>query len=86
MPTFYAEAEVDVDIHEFLSECSDKEVLEIYEELKEKFAENPQIQTDVSRSLDGQEFFSSMFKLAHSYHSISNQDQEILMLIAKRYI
>lgn len=83
MPTFYGEAEVDVDIDEFLEKCSSKELKDLYESLKEDYGD--EVEPENIRS-DGQRMFvKHLVHLRDNWYSVTKEDVEIIAIIAKKY-
>lgn len=86
MPRF--EATVDVDVDEFLYECSSKEILEIVQCLKDDgyipdFDMSP---ADIKNiTYDQKEFYKMIDILSKSYLRITPEDLDVLEKIAKKY-
>lgn len=86
MPRF--EATVDVDIDEFLNECSPKEIKEVIEYLKDEdyIPDFDLSQKDIKQITYDQELFYKMIgKLSNCYLRLSPEDLDVLKEIAARY-
>jgi len=88
MPYFYSEAEVDVDVDEFVSSCSSREIKELIDCLKEDghledYIE--ELKESDSSSLIESEFTEMVFKLKDLYLQISNDDLQAIKNVVNKY-
>lgn len=87
MPNFEAYADVDVDVDEFVSVCSKREIKELIEVLVEDghLPKAAVIETKNSGMLQT-EFLGKMNNLVDNYYRISKEDEEILEKMFKKYL
>lgn len=87
MPNFEAYADVDVDVDEFVSVCSKREIKELIEVLVEDghLPKAAVIETKNSGMLQT-EFLGKMNNLVDNYYRISKEDEEILENLFKKYL
>jgi len=86
MPYFYTEAEVDVDIDEFLTTCNKREIEELIDALEEDgYLTGYKRPSTVGGSLIEDEFQDIINKLKDSYLQMEVEDVETLKNIAKKY-
>ena len=83
MPTFYAE-DLDIDVDEFLDACSDKEINQVIEWLREEeYISNYSIaETD---SINDSTFNDAVIKIQNHRISLSREEEEFILNIAKRF-
>jgi hypothetical protein len=84
MPSFYTDAEVDVDVQEFLDACNDRDINEIIEYLEEndyiKPGQNPE-----KISINEGEFRENLDALQDNYLRLTKEEEAIIATIAKRF-
>jgi hypothetical protein len=89
MPRFNEYAEMDVDVDDFLQECTSAELEEVIEWLKdEEYINNNDLLNsfdDGSKSALQQLFEKDLIKIQNSYLQISKEDFEAINRIAKKY-
>ena len=90
MPTFYQEAEVDVDVSDFVSECSTSELKELIEILIDdghlKKVGSEILKTGESPTgFNEQEFNDAISKIQDSYIQMDLEDIETIKRISKKY-
>jgi hypothetical protein len=88
MPYFYSEAELDIDVDEFVDSCSNLEIKELILKLKKRgyLDSSNGIVTDTEDRNLGQIFYDqALSKLQNSYYQLSNEDIETIAAIAKKY-
>jgi hypothetical protein len=87
MPRFYTdvEAEVDVDIDEFLSSCDSSDIEEIIEYLIEDGCIKNSAVVKGNTSIMEEDFIKQCHELSDAYMQISNEDIEIIEQIYKKY-
>lgn len=85
MPKFETEveAEVYVDVDEFVSECSPREIRELVETLRED-GHIGDLEVE-GRGYDAYEFTESIRKLVKNYHNLTREETAIINTIAKRF-
>lgn len=83
MPTFYAE-NLDIYVDEFLDACSDKEINQVIEWLREEeYISNYSIaETD---SINDSTFNDAVIKIQNHRISLSREEEEFILNIAKRF-
>jgi DNA-directed RNA polymerase specialized sigma54-like protein len=88
MPSFEGYSEVDVDIEDFLSACSSREIKELIDCLKEDgYLEDyiKELKESDSSSLIESEFTEMVFKLKDLYLQISNDDLQAIKNVVNKY-
>ncbi len=76
MPTFqYFDEEIDISVDEFLSECDKKQKLLLYERLSSTYK-------SISESI----FEKSLLSLHGKYFSLTKEEEETIIKIAKRFV
>lgn len=92
MPSFYqdVEAEVDIDINEFLSACSIKEIKELTNRLIDdghlkKIGGSIVKSNDELLGSSENSFNETIYKIQDSYLEMSKEDLETLINISKKY-
>ena len=83
MPTFYAE-DLDIYVDEFLDACSDREIKQVIEWLREEeYISNYSIaETD---SINDSTFNDAVIKIQNHRISLSREEEEFILNIAKRF-
>ncbi len=84
MPTFYTNVEIDVDYKEFLEQCSNNELLELYNCLKVDYDLDEEHDKKV-RSESQRLFNKNLTHLKNSWYNITKEDNEIIAILAKKY-
>ena len=87
MPNFEAYADVDVDVDEFVSVCSKREIKELIEVLVED-GHLPKAAVVETKNVGifQNEFLGKMNNLVDNYYRISKEDEEILENLFKKYL
>lgn len=85
MPYFYTEAEIDVDVHEFLDSCSNREIVDLIKELKDRRYLDTIGADAENRSLSQIFHEDALLKLQNSFYQLSNEEIETIQNIAKKY-
>lgn len=85
MPTFYPE-DLDIEVNEFLESCRPGELKEVIEYLEEmgwlkKHGYIPSGRTSVNEQM----FNESLSKIKNNWLSLSNEEEDIILNIAKRF-
>ena len=85
MATFWTKTEIDLDVNEIYENLSDREILQLVDLLVE---ENLVISTNTIKSesinfLDD-EWRKTLMVLTNNRHRLSNEDEEIIKLIANK--
>lgn len=85
MPTFYPE-DLDIEVDEFLESCCPGELKEVIEYLEEheyleKYGYIPSGRTSVNEQM----FNESLSKIKNNWLSLSNEEEDIILNIAKRF-
>lgn len=87
MPYFYqdVEAEIDISVDDFLSECRPNEIKELIQALVEDGHITPEsIPSKERYSIGEQEHRDACSKIMSRYHTLSNEDCEMIKKIAKK--
>ena len=91
MPTFYSQ-DVDIDVDDFISECSSDELRELIEALdddghlsdhgyaKVKSRENE------TRGVAADEFYNAIRALSNNYHNMPTEKTDLIVSLAKKYL
>jgi hypothetical protein len=83
MPTFTVDAEMDVD--EFLCECSPKEIESLVQILKDEgHLKEPSDYSFEGSGYDAMEFFHAAKKLLNNYLRLSKEDSDTVVATAKK--
>lgn len=83
MPTFYAE-DLDIDVDEFLDACNDKEINQVIEWLREEeYISNYSI-AEID-SINDSIFNDAVIKIQNHRISLSREEEEFILNIAKRF-
>ena len=83
MPEF--ETYVDVDVDEFVSACSKREIKELIEALIEDGHISPSASENTNKTLGESQFIEKMDGLKEKYHRLSQEDEKILEDLFKKY-
>lgn len=86
MPTFPIDS-FDIDAEEFITSCSSSEIKELIEYLiEEEYIKPGSIQDyDTPFSIPEQEFEDALNKLHGKYRNLSEQEEELIKAISKRF-
>lgn len=83
MPTFYAE-DLDIDVDEFLDACNDREINQVIEWLREEeYISNYSIAE--TESINDSTFNDAVIKIQNHRISLSREEEEFILNIAKRF-
>ncbi len=85
MPRFNQDVDIDIDPSEYLDYCSNKELQEIYDILKEKYGHIIDNKSNIIRSESHGKFLKNLDVLEDAWDSVSKEDAEIISVIAKKY-
>jgi len=87
MPYFYTEAEVGVDVDEFLSACNPREIKEIIESLTEDghLTNVTPLMPKEKMSMMDEEWFNIINKLATLRLRMTSEEESIIREIVKKY-
>lgn len=84
MPTFYTEAQINVDLDEFLEQCTEKELKELYEALQKDY--DMEEETDDQVRSESQRVFNRNIRtLKENWPSITKEDAQIIEVLGKKY-
>lgn len=84
MPSFNSDAEVDVDVNEFMDACSRREIKEVINYLK-KNRHLSHLNNDSNMSLNESEFEDNLFAISGNYLNVTKEEEEVISKIAKRF-
>lgn len=85
MPRFNQDVDIDIDPSEYLDYCSNKELQEIYDILKEEYGHIIDNKSNIIRSESHGKFLKNLDVLEDAWDSVSKEDAEIISVIAKKY-
>jgi hypothetical protein len=91
MPTITAthvDVDVDIDVEDFIAECSSREINDLINTLaKDGHLSSKQITKASSKGLSvlEEEFSNKCIELALKFHSISNEELELIENLHKKY-
>jgi hypothetical protein len=84
MPIFYTE-DLNIDVDDFLSSCSTKEIKEIINLLQEgghlEYGHN----ITGRESINERMFLESLFKIKDNWMNLSKEEEDIILNISKRF-
>ena len=84
MPSFNTDAEVDVDVQEFLDACNNREITEIIEYLEENdYINKGQLHGNIS--INEGEFRENLDAIQDNYLRLTKEEEAIIATIAKRF-
>ncbi len=85
MPYFSTDAEIDIDVDEFISACSTREIKELIKTLKEDGYINSHTGADIKpTSVMEEKFINDANKLMYNYHRLTQSEIDIIQSISKR--
>jgi hypothetical protein len=84
MPTFYAD-DLDIDVDDFLSSCSTKEIKEIINLLQEDGQLDYGFNITGRESINERMFLESLYKIKDNWISLSKEEEDIILNISKRF-
>lgn len=84
MPSFNSDAEVDVDVNEFMDACSRREIEEVINYLKEN-RHLSHLNNDSNMSLNESEFEDNLSAISGNYLNVTKEEEEVISKIAKRF-
>ncbi len=85
MPRFNQDVDIDIDPSEYLDYCSNEELQEIYDILKEEYGPIIDDKSKIIRSESHRKFLKNLDVLEDAWDSVSKEDAEIISVIAKKY-
>lgn len=88
MPTFYEEAEFDIEPYEYVSSCSKREIKELIEELVDSghlSRSAIQLKTGDTPSILDMEWDDICYKIQNNRLNLSNEEEELIRKISKRF-
>lgn len=80
MPYFTQEIEIDLD--DFLNECTDREIEDIVEALVERGYLKPKSSTKMTKT----DFLDMLIKIENNRHQLTNEDEESIVNIYKKIV
>jgi hypothetical protein len=87
MPTFYQEAEIELSVYEFYSDCSSSEIEELVDLLKDDgYLKDEVITSEDTDTYMYDEFNIALQKLSANRLVLSVEEEEIIKKIASRFI
>jgi hypothetical protein len=85
MPTFNESVDVDIEPHEYLENCTDRELKELYNSLVEDYDMEREQETEDVRSEGQRKFNRHLNTLKENWISISKEDAQIIEVLGKKY-
>jgi vacuolar-type H+-ATPase subunit I/STV1 len=85
MPSFYSDAEVEVDVTEFLVACNSHEIKEVIEYLKDEGHISQKNRLNQNTSLNESDYLHNLSVLIGNYHNVTKEEEEVISKIAKRF-
>lgn len=86
MPSFRTDAEVEVDILEFMDACSSREIKEVIEFLIENDHIDSISGVNNKQSLNELGFNDNLRYLSQNYHSLTLEEEEVIRKMVKRFV
>jgi ribosomal protein S8 len=84
MPDFYVD-DLDISPGEFVDACSEREISQLIEVLKDDgYLNDIIVVQDDAKSIHDEMFLEALFKLGKSRHRLTNEEEEIIKVIANR--
>ena len=84
MPSFYTE-DVDIDVDEFLENCSTNEIKEAIDWLEEEGHLEHGFNITGRESMNERIFLESLFKIKDNWMGLSKEEEDIILNISKRF-
>lgn len=86
MPNFYTEAQhIEVDVDEFLSDCTDLEIKEVIEYLRDNdHIKEEETLSDPPRGYNERNFENALLKLQGNSHFLSTDEEELIVKLSQR--
>jgi hypothetical protein len=85
MPSFYSDAEVEVDVTEFLEACNSYEIKEVIEYLEDMGHISQKEKLNQNMSLNESDFVNNISVLMCNYHNVTKEEEEVISKITKRF-
>jgi uncharacterized protein YlzI (FlbEa/FlbD family) len=85
MPRFYTDAEVDVDVTEFMNSCNDHEINEVIHYLKQNDFLPKAVNNTSNISINEIEFEDNLTAISGNYLILTKEEEEVISKIAKRF-
>ena len=88
MPYFSSEAEISIDLDEYVLSCSSREIKELIEVLKEEGRLDPSRYSDGGDGIAGfseSEFEEALKKIKGKWNMLSQEEEQIILKIASRF-
>lgn len=84
MPSFYVD-DLDIEVDEFLENCSTKELKEAVDWLQEDGQLNYGFNITGRESINERMFLESLFKIKDNWIGLSKEEEDIILNISKRF-
>lgn len=84
MPSFHTE-DVDIEVDEFLENCSTNEIKEAIDWLEEEGYLEHGFNVTGRESMNERIFLESLFKIKDNWMGLSKEEEEIILNISKRF-
>ena len=82
MPSFYQ----DIDVDDFLSECSNRELKEVRDWLEDNDSDNvTPVSGFVPNGLVQEDFLRKLTTINHSYYRLKKEDEDLINSIYEKY-
>ena len=84
MPSFYTE-DIDIEVDEFLENCSTNEIKEVIDWLEEDGQLNYGFNITGRESINERMFLESLYKIKDNWIGLSKEEEDIILNISKRF-
>jgi len=85
MPYITETVDIDIDVDDFLFDCSEKERNEAVKWLKiNNYLTNLELELRPTNSILHENFMEVVAKIANNYYQLTNEEQELIEKISKR--
>lgn len=78
----YFTQELDIDIDDFLNECTDREIEEVIESLVKRGYLKPKSSTKMTKT----DFLDMLIKIENNRHQLTNEDEESIVNIFNKIV
>jgi hypothetical protein len=85
MPSFYSDAEVEVDVTEFLEACNSYEIKEVIEYLEDEGHISRKNRFNEKASLNESDYLHNLSVLIGNYHNVTKEEEKVISKIAERF-
>lgn len=79
------DVDVDIDVDDFLDDCSSEEIEQVLQWLRDNDYLDGTFSLTGKESINEQEYISALTKLRDNWLSLSREEEDIILNIAKRF-